>query len=53
LIKQYLKLWLEGLRVLDFKTYPGPLKWIGRRFYLPAFFCKRLEQELGSPKQAI
>jgi hypothetical protein len=53
LVKQYLKLWLEGLRVLEFKPYPRPLKWVGRRFYLPSFFCRRIEQELGSTKQAM
>jgi hypothetical protein len=53
MVKQYLKLWLEGLKVLDFKPYPRPLKWIGRRFYLPSFFCKRIEEEFGCLKQAI
>jgi len=47
LVKRYLRLWLEGLEVLEFKRHPAPLKWIGRRLYLPAFFRRRLDAELA------
>jgi hypothetical protein len=47
LVKRYLELWYEGLEVLEFKRPLQPLRWFGRRVYLPAFFCKRIEAELA------
>jgi aminoglycoside phosphotransferase (APT) family kinase protein len=47
LIKEYLKLWLEGLEVLHMKRQLAPLRWFGRRVYLPIFFSKRINAELA------
>jgi hypothetical protein len=47
LIKEYLRLWLLGLQVLDFKRLPRLLDWVGRAFYLPGFFCRRIEGQFA------
>jgi hypothetical protein len=47
LVKRYLELWYEGLEVLELKRPLPPLRWFGRRVYLPRFFCKRIDAELA------
>jgi len=48
LIKQYLKLWLDGLKVLEFKSYPGPLSQIVQWVYIDRFFSLKIDQLFSS-----
>jgi len=46
LFKQYLKLWIDGLKVLIFKQYPRFVSNLIEKIYIEHFFSKRIENIL-------
>ncbi len=47
LAKQFIKLWIDGIKVLQFKNYGKPLQRIINRFYMERFFSRRLDKILS------
>jgi len=43
LAKQFIELWLDSLKVLDFKKWPKPVKSIIKRIYIERFFSNKLD----------
>jgi hypothetical protein len=48
LVKQYIRLWINGLQVLQFKKLWRPVCIVARTIYVDRFFSERIEEALGA-----
>jgi len=51
--KQYIKLWIDGLKVLIFKKYPKIVSDLIQKIYIERFFLKRIDTTLKMLKREM